>query len=301
MTRRDRSSPHPIRTVSDTAHWVAFYRAMESERDDALFHDPWARRLAGPAGERAVRTIPRGRATAWAMVVRTAVMDEMILRLVHEEEVDVVVNLAAGLDTRAYRLPLPDSLRWVEIDLPGILEEKRAVMAGEAPCCALRSIAADLADAAARATALDDALAGARRALVVTEGLLVYLGEEHVGALARDLYAHPACEWWLTDLASPQLLRIMGRSYSRGLDEAVRFRFAPESGSAFFLPFGWREAEYRSILLEAHRLHREMRGAWLFRLLGRLSRKRAAAWKRFSGVLLLRREGAPAPASEASS
>ena len=38
----------PISHVSDTAHWVAMYRAMESERPDALFRDPHARRLAGP-------------------------------------------------------------------------------------------------------------------------------------------------------------------------------------------------------------------------------------------------------------
>src|SRR5437773_1190282 len=40
-----------IRSVSDTALWVAMYRAYESERADALFSDPYARRLAGPRGE----------------------------------------------------------------------------------------------------------------------------------------------------------------------------------------------------------------------------------------------------------
>ena len=45
------SSASPIRNVSDTARWVAIYRAMESERPDALFHDPFARRLGGERGE----------------------------------------------------------------------------------------------------------------------------------------------------------------------------------------------------------------------------------------------------------
>ena len=36
-----------LRNISDTAHWVAFYRALESERPDALFRDPFARPLAG--------------------------------------------------------------------------------------------------------------------------------------------------------------------------------------------------------------------------------------------------------------
>ena len=65
----------PLRHVSDTALWVAMYRAFESERPDALFRDPYARRLAGERGDAIVRTLPRGRSLAWPMVVRTAAMD----------------------------------------------------------------------------------------------------------------------------------------------------------------------------------------------------------------------------------
>jgi len=46
---------NPISSVSDTARWVALYRAMESDRPDALFRDPYARRLAGAAGAAAER------------------------------------------------------------------------------------------------------------------------------------------------------------------------------------------------------------------------------------------------------
>src|SRR2546427_8963418 len=38
---------------------ISMYRAWESERADALFHDPYARRLAGPQGETIVRTMPK--------------------------------------------------------------------------------------------------------------------------------------------------------------------------------------------------------------------------------------------------
>ena len=57
----------PIENVSDTARWVAYYRAMETDRRDARFRDPYARRLAGPEGQRIVEEMPRGKATAWAM------------------------------------------------------------------------------------------------------------------------------------------------------------------------------------------------------------------------------------------
>jgi len=60
-----------IRNVSDTALWVAAYRALESERPDALFHDPYARELAGERGWRILEGLPKARRTDWPMVVRT--------------------------------------------------------------------------------------------------------------------------------------------------------------------------------------------------------------------------------------
>jgi methyltransferase (TIGR00027 family) len=100
------AEPNPIRNVSDTALWVAIYRAIESEHPDALFSDPYARRLGGERGEAIARTMRRG---SWPMVVRTAVMDEIVLRCV-QQGVTTVLNLAAGLDARPYRLALPTSL-----------------------------------------------------------------------------------------------------------------------------------------------------------------------------------------------
>lgn len=117
----------PVEHISDTARWVAFYRALETERPDAIFRDPWARRLAGARGEEIVRRLPRARSNAWAMIVRTALFDEIILCLIEREGADLVLDLAAGLDTRAFRLPLPAGLRWVDVDLPAILAHKREV------------------------------------------------------------------------------------------------------------------------------------------------------------------------------
>src|SRR5207247_651317 len=69
----------PIQHISDTARWVALYRAMESDRRDALFRDPYARRLAGERAERILAGMKRGRAWAWPMIVSAAVLDELIL------------------------------------------------------------------------------------------------------------------------------------------------------------------------------------------------------------------------------
>src|SRR6266571_1371476 len=123
----------PLTHISDTARWVAVYRAMESERPDAIFKDPFARRLAGAQGEAIVQALPQGRTWAWPMIVRTAVFDEAILRTVTAEGVRTVLNLAAGLDTRPFRLALPPELRWLDVDLPDMIAYKREALAAERP------------------------------------------------------------------------------------------------------------------------------------------------------------------------
>src|SRR5712671_7317779 len=103
-----------IENVSDTARWVAVYRAMETERSDAIFRDPFAARLAGEKGHAIVDEMKRGRQMAWAMIVRTAVFDEVIVDRIRNGGIDQVVNLAAGLDARPWRMTeLPRDLRWV--------------------------------------------------------------------------------------------------------------------------------------------------------------------------------------------
>ena len=109
-----------IEHVSDTARWVAVYRAMETERPDAIFKDPFARRLAGDRGQAIVDGMKQGRSMAWAMITRTASFDEMILDIIKRENVDLVVNLACGLDARAWRLDVPRDLHWVDVDFPVI-------------------------------------------------------------------------------------------------------------------------------------------------------------------------------------
>jgi methyltransferase (TIGR00027 family) len=278
---------NPIRNVSDTALWVAIYRAMESERPDALFNDPFARRLGGDRGEAIVRAMPKGAATSWPMVVRTAVMDEIILRCV-QQGAATVLNLAAGLDARPYRLPLPSSLRWLHVDLPDMVDYFRGQMAGETPHCELEFIAADLRDADAKRDVFTHAAAHGP-VLVITEGLLVYLESDQVAGLARDLHDIAQAKWWLTDLASPMLLKFLEKQWAPKLKEGnAPFRFGPAEGTAFFAPFGWREAEFRSTWDESFRLQRTMRGAWLWKLLSHLQPKaKQEAGRRMSGIVLL--------------
>ena len=277
--------------VSDTARWVALYRAMESERPDALFRDPHARRLAGERGERIVASMRRGRAWAWPMIVRTAVLDELILRTIARDGVDTVLNLAAGLDTRPYRLALPRSLRWVEADFPDVIAYKQEQLGDERPACVLEHVGIDLTDVGRRRALFARIGTTAREVLVVAEGLLIYLTPEQVAALASDLAAPAPFRRWLIDLASPRLLKMMARTWGRAVAAGnAPFQFAPAEGSHFFQAQGWQEAEFRSMWEESLRLRRTMPLAWLWNLIGRLYPKsKREEFRRMSGIVLLRR------------
>ena len=279
----------PLTHISDTARWVAVYRAMETERPDAIFKDPFARRLAGAQGEAIVQALPQGRTWAWPMIVRTAVFDEMILRTVAAHGVGTVLNLAAGLDTRPFRLPLPGDVRWLDADLPDMIAYKRAQLATETPRCRVEFVEIDLRDAERRRALFARAIERGP-VLAITEGLLIYLTADQAGALADDL-AGAGLRWWLLDIASPRLLKMMLKTWQRPLaDAGAPFQFAPEESTRFFEPHGWREREWRSIWEESLRLKRTMRLAWLWGLLGRLYPKRTREqFRRFSGVALLER------------
>jgi methyltransferase (TIGR00027 family) len=125
-----------VRGVSDTARWVAYFRALETQRPDALFRDPFAERLAGEHGFQIANTLPDGNKHEWAWVTRTYLFDQFLSRAI-QEGADVVVNLAAGLDARPYRMDLPAPLRWVEVDFPEIVAYKEEILANEQPRCHL--------------------------------------------------------------------------------------------------------------------------------------------------------------------
>jgi methyltransferase (TIGR00027 family) len=241
----DPSPPPVVTDVSDTALWVACLRADESRRKDAIFRDPFAQKLAGERGRRIREQLRDDFGTDWAIVVRTRLLDDLVLESIGQGA-DRVLNLAAGLDTRPYRLELPAGLNWVEADLPGMIDEKQRLLAGETPRCQLRHQAVDLADPTARAAFLERALDGARRALVLTEGLLVYLEPGTVKEIAHDLHAHDAIAWWTIDLASPAVLTMRARRSPGKLAGSAVMKFAPADGLGFFRPLGWRAVDIRS-------------------------------------------------------
>jgi methyltransferase (TIGR00027 family) len=261
------SAQAPLGDVSDTARWVAYFRALESERSDALFHDAFARRLAGERGRAIAESLPKG-PLAWSLAVRTRVFDELILEAVRGSQIGTILNVAAGLDARPYRLPLPADLRWIEVDLPSIISWKAQALRGERPACTLERISLDLANRDQRAEVLARVSADAPRALVVTEGLLVYLDAAEVASLADDLRRFFPTGLWLLESVAPSIVARQRRTWGKTLRSAnAEHKFAPVNGLDFYRPHGWIPRETRSLLDEAQRLGREMRVvSWIRRI-----------------------------------
>lgn len=253
MTTNDQNT---VRGVSDTARWVAYFRALESRRPDALFHDPYAERLAGEHGFRIANTLLHGNKQEWAWVMRTYLFDRFLSRAV-QEGADLVINLAAGLDARPYRMDLPATLRWIEVDFQEIIDYKATILAGEKPRCHLERISLDLSNLAARRDLFAQWNAQANKVVVASEGLLIYFSAEDVASLASDLAAESRFETWIIDLASPGQLRLMQRTTGKQLSEAgAAFKFGPAEGVDFFAPYGWHSKDVFGMLKTAAELNR---------------------------------------------
>jgi methyltransferase (TIGR00027 family) len=247
---------HPVRNISDTARWVAYFRARETQRPDALFRDPYAERLAGESGSQIANALAEGNKQEWAWTARTYLFDTFLMAEI-QAGADLVLGLGVGLDTRPYRLKVTSNIQWVEIDLPEILAYKEGVLADEKPACQLQRVSLDLLDIQARRALFAELNRRARKIVVFAEGLLLYLSPEEVASLAQDISAVGNCHSWVIDLVSPGQLGLMQRSMGRQLSEAgAALKFAPAEGVNFFAPLGWEPKGIEGLLKNAAALNR---------------------------------------------
>lgn len=183
--------------VSWTAVGAAASRAVESRREDRLFNDPFAADFVAAA---VPESPPLDSLSAqqsdgfWAWFIhygpiRTRFFDDYLLRACASGCRQVVL-LAAGLDTRAFRLAWPEGVRLFELDLPEILTFKEQVLAGRGadPACRRVVGTADLRQD--WSTAL--LRTGFRReepTAWLAEGLLIYLTQQERDGLLETIGA----------------------------------------------------------------------------------------------------------------
>lgn len=248
-------SNSPIQHVSDTAFWVATFRAHETERPDALFRDPLAKVLVGEDGDRIAAQMDRSKIVGWSVVIRTHMIDGFIREAI-AQGVDTIINLGAGLDTRPYRMELPKDLRWVEVDYPGIIEHKESRLKNESPRCRLERIRMDLADREARRKMLSDLHSNSKKVLVLTEGVLPYLSNDSVKELADDLSQFEKFEYWIVEYWTKTFVERMRDPKHLKQMEKAPFLFNPDNWDEFFKSSGWKADTIKYHGIESYFLKR---------------------------------------------
>ena len=186
----------PEHLLGTTARWTAAVRAKESEREDRLFDDPWAAALAGKEGQEWMEQRPAD--SVIPIVLRTRFFDDWLRRITLQNAIRQVVLMAAGLDTRAFRLNWPEQTRLFELDQPAVLKYKEQLLhsAGAQPACTRQAVEADLT-------------ASWKEALVRTgfdpqqpsgwllEGFLFYLSNEGLTRLLDEVTSLAAPGSWM--------------------------------------------------------------------------------------------------------
>lgn len=231
--------------VGQTAVFIAWQRHAESQKPDALFRDPLAHvlleELSGTQTFSHVREVAQRANHPQYFAVRTRYFDDE-LSAAMRGGIRQIVTLAAGLDGRPLRLDCPAGTRWFELDLPEMVEFKRALLdRARLPLrCSWHPVAADLtADWAARliAAGFD---ASAPTAWLI-EGLLMYLTAEAGEALTQQLTAlsAPGSRLLLEQLQA-LMLQDEGSS-SRALVESqgARWLSARDDVESWLGQYGW--------------------------------------------------------------
>ena len=245
-----------ITDVADTAFWVAHYRALESKRPDALFNDSLAIKLVGEKGKKIAESMKTSRFVNWHVVIRTWIIDKIIKDAV-VEGVDTVLNLGAGLDTRPYRLDLPASLKWIEVDQDSIMDFKEQKLRDENPKCQLIRYKLDLSKISERRKLFTQINSESKKVLVLTEGVVPYLTEDLVAEIAKDLKSQDHFYYWILEYYSPMAAKNMQR---RGLSAQMKnapFKFFPADWYGFFEKLGWKVSQIKYLHVESKNLGRK--------------------------------------------
>jgi methyltransferase (TIGR00027 family) len=218
--------------VSFTARVMAAVRALESRREDALFHDPLAEKLAGPeAIDRSLTTVKRSEDRPYPQV-RTRFLDDFLQA--NAPGVGQIVLLGAGLDTRAFRMDLRSDTHLYEIDQQVIFDYKNPILADEQPRCFRHVIVGDIRQPDWSRLLLDQGFQPEQPSIWIAEGVLYYLDEPEVRAVMELMQK-------LTTVGSYFAGDVINAAVCHGDDKWAKYwQWSCDQPEAFFHQYGWQ-------------------------------------------------------------
>jgi methyltransferase (TIGR00027 family) len=188
--------------------------------------------LCGEEGLSLGRQLERIGGAHDAIVARTCIIDERIGAALTTDRIDKVVMLGAGLDARPFRLTLPASLRWVEVDLPDASAFNRERLGERRAPVDHHFVAADLSAASGDVIETLD-----RRSLVIVEGVLVYLERAAAEQLLRAIAGQGARV--IADIGAKTPLRRLQRSARAAETRGAPFRTQIDRADDWFESLGF--------------------------------------------------------------
>ena len=239
-------------------------RALQSQWQNPILRDPWA--------EEAMRHIDydigkqyKG-VGSWSMwrdvgctiiATRAATFDLLTTRFLADHPDAAVLQVGCGMDSRAFRVNPPASVRWFDVDYPDVIELRRQLFPERD---AYHLIGAPLED-----LRWLDAVPRDRPGLLIAEGVLHYLRETEVKALLNAVVAHFPSGQMIFDICNTWIVKRTGSNvggtgatYKWGLDDPQDIRqlepklelikeFKPSELVAFSrFPF-WLRALFRAM------------------------------------------------------
>jgi O-methyltransferase involved in polyketide biosynthesis len=209
----EKISVNTLAGVPETLLVPLYARAQETQRPDAICHDPQAVAMMAKIEYDFSKFADTGAASSLGIAVRTEILDEQTAAYIAQHPNAVMINIAAGLDTRFLRVD-NGQIRWFDLDLPEAIEVRRRLLP-EQPRQTY------IAESALNFVWMQQ-VEKQPHTLIIIEGLLMYFQEAEVKNLLNALTDHfPGAE---------MLVEVMGYSQAQRTD---RDGMVSKTGGAF--------------------------------------------------------------------
>ncbi len=205
-------------------------RAIQSQWKEPILRDPWAEEAMQHIDYDMSNTL-KG-VSSWRMwkdigctivATRAATFDLLTNRYLADHPDAIVLQVGCGMDSRAFRVDLPASVQWYDVDYPDVIDLRRQLFPERDAAAQGRYalIGAPLAD-----LGWLDEVPRDRPGLLIAEGVLHYLSETEVKALLNAVAAHFPSGQMIFDICNQMIVKRAGSNvggtgatYKWGLDD----------------------------------------------------------------------------------
>lgn len=157
--------------------YIPLYGKAYVSRKGLFLHDPKAVEIWEAEGF-PLKGKSKSKWLAYYMGIRSAVFDEWLKQQLSKESDAVVIHLGCGMDSRILRVGT-NGHRWYDVDFPEVIAERKRYFREEDD---YQMLASDIRD-----LRWLDAVSGATHAIVVMEGVSMYLNNRELGDLMTAL------------------------------------------------------------------------------------------------------------------